>query len=294
MPGGPVNDIEAAHQARARLFLRMRGGHPDGPKPKSGVADRRRLQANGENPGPLRRDLAGTMIDACSWSEGPRRSRDLPGGVDHMQTWTSQFAKPRFLPLFGLLSCLVLVSPWPVRSAGLDGEDAPVRWRLACRLASYGKFQDAAWSHLPSIGVHHVFLSVPEAGEVVNVQQRLEAHHLKPLVMRGHADLGDPKSVDELARQLAVCERMGVRYMFLSPRHDGRGQGGRLRAAATRRGDRQAARRGHRAGDPSRPGHQRRRASADDGANPPSRTSASTSIRETSPITTGVPTWSPN
>ena len=39
--------------------------------------------------------------------------------------------------------------------------------------------------------------------------------------MRGHADLGEPRSVDELAGQLAVCERMGVRYMFLSPRHAG-------------------------------------------------------------------------
>ena len=45
--------------------------------------------------------------------------------------------------------------------AGPADDLAPVQWRLACRLASYGKYQDAAWSHLPSIGVHHVFLSVP-------------------------------------------------------------------------------------------------------------------------------------
>ena len=62
-------------------------------------------------------------------------------------------------PTFGLLSCLVLVSSSPAWPAGLDGEDAPPRWRLACRLASYGKHQDAAWSHLPSIGVHHVFVN---------------------------------------------------------------------------------------------------------------------------------------
>ena len=49
-----------------------------------------------------------------------------------------------------------------------------MNWRLACRLASYGKYQDAAWDHLPSIGVHHVFLSVPEPGEVAAVQKRLE------------------------------------------------------------------------------------------------------------------------
>jgi sugar phosphate isomerase/epimerase len=96
-----------------------------------------------------------------------------------------------------------------------------MNWRLACRLASYGKYQDAAWSHLPSIGVHHVLISVPEPGEIAAVQQRLDAHQLKPLVMRGQADLGEPLSVDVLAGQLAVCARMGVHYMFLSPKHTG-------------------------------------------------------------------------
>lgn len=96
-----------------------------------------------------------------------------------------------------------------------------MNWRLACRLASYGKFQDAAWNHLPSIGVHNVLLSVPEPGEISAVQQRLDAHQLKPLVMRGQADLAEPQSVNVLAGQLAVCARMGVHYMFLSPKHAG-------------------------------------------------------------------------
>jgi sugar phosphate isomerase/epimerase len=39
--------------------------------------------------------------------------------------------------------------------------------------------------------------------------------------MRGHADLGEPRSVDELAGQVAVCAKMGVRTMFLSPKHTG-------------------------------------------------------------------------
>jgi sugar phosphate isomerase/epimerase len=101
------------------------------------------------------------------------------------------------------------------------GDSTPTSWRLACRLASYGKYQEAAWSHLPSIGVHHVFLSVPGPGEVGDIQKRLGAHRLTPLVMRGQADLGEPQSVDQLAGQLAVCEGMGVHYLFLSPRHKG-------------------------------------------------------------------------
>ena len=39
--------------------------------------------------------------------------------------------------------------------------------------------------------------------------------------MRGDTDLGRASSVDELAGQLAVCEKMGVKYMFLSPKHTG-------------------------------------------------------------------------
>ncbi len=40
-------------------------------------------------------------------------------------------------------------------------------------------------------------------------------------MLRGDTDLGRGSSVDELAGQLAVCEKMGVKYMFLSPKHTG-------------------------------------------------------------------------
>ena len=40
-------------------------------------------------------------------------------------------------------------------------------------------------------------------------------------MLRGDTDLGRASSVDELAGQLAVCEKMGVKYMFLSPKHTG-------------------------------------------------------------------------
>jgi sugar phosphate isomerase/epimerase len=92
---------------------------------------------------------------------------------------------------------------------------------LACRVANYGKYQEAAWSHLPSIGVHYVFMSVPAPGDVQKVQKRLADSRLSALVMRGDTDLGRAASVDELAVQLATCQKMGVRYMFLSPKHSG-------------------------------------------------------------------------
>ncbi|MBM3288860.1 MAG: sugar phosphate isomerase/epimerase [Candidatus Hydrogenedentes bacterium] len=90
---------------------------------------------------------------------------------------------------------------------------------LACRLASYGKFQDAAWAHLPSIGVKHLFLSVPAPDQLEPTMARLAAHSLTPLVVRGDADLSSAACLDALTVQLAACKTMGVHYMFLSPKH---------------------------------------------------------------------------
>ena len=92
---------------------------------------------------------------------------------------------------------------------------------LAIRITNYGKYQDDAWTHLPSLGMHYVFLGAPAADQVAALEKRLAEHHLRPLVLRGDTDLGRASSVDELAAQLAVCEKMGVKYMFLSPKHTG-------------------------------------------------------------------------
>jgi sugar phosphate isomerase/epimerase len=92
---------------------------------------------------------------------------------------------------------------------------------LAVRLTSYGKFQDAAWEHLPSIGVHYLFLPVPKPEELDALMQRLDKHGLKALVVRGDTDWSKDDCVDKLAGQLAVCEKMGVRFMFLSVKCNG-------------------------------------------------------------------------
>jgi sugar phosphate isomerase/epimerase len=92
---------------------------------------------------------------------------------------------------------------------------------LAVRTMNYGKYQEDAWMHLPSLEVHYVFLCVPKCDQVEATRQRLATSHLHPLVLRGETDLGRQSSVDELADQLAVVEKMGVQYMFLSPKHTG-------------------------------------------------------------------------
>ena len=98
-------------------------------------------------------------------------------------------------------------------------DSAPPPLRLACRLASYGKFEQAAWKHLPDIGIRYLFLNVPAPEGREAVQEQLQQSGLTPLVMRGAADLSEPESVAQLSAQLATCQEMGVRYMFLSPKH---------------------------------------------------------------------------
>jgi sugar phosphate isomerase/epimerase len=91
---------------------------------------------------------------------------------------------------------------------------------LAVRVMSYGKFQDGALKHLQDLGVHYVFLAVPAAADVDATMRDLAAHGLKPVVLRGNTDLSKESSVDELATQLATCEKMGVHYMFLSAKRN--------------------------------------------------------------------------
>jgi sugar phosphate isomerase/epimerase len=92
---------------------------------------------------------------------------------------------------------------------------------LACRISCYGKYEDAAWTHLPSIGVRHVFLNVPAPDQVEATKKRLSRHGLTAVVLRGDADLSEASGVAKLAAQLEVCESMGVQYMFLSAKRHG-------------------------------------------------------------------------
>jgi sugar phosphate isomerase/epimerase len=138
-----------------------------------------------------------------------------------MTNWARKRYKRRVGSALAVSAALALIVSSLIRAAEPVADRANGAWRLACRLASYGKYQDAAWDHLPKIGVHHIFINVPLPKDVAGVKKQLERCHLKPLVMRGQTDLGRPDCVEELAVQLATCGAMGVRYMFLSPQHTG-------------------------------------------------------------------------
>jgi L-ribulose-5-phosphate 3-epimerase len=90
---------------------------------------------------------------------------------------------------------------------------------LAIRLASYYDAADEALAHAASCGFKYVFMSIIKPEEIEATKADLAKHGLKVAVFRGDTDLSRPTAIDELAEQLATCEKMGVRYLFLSPKH---------------------------------------------------------------------------
>ncbi|MBN1589323.1 MAG: sugar phosphate isomerase/epimerase [Pirellulales bacterium] len=89
---------------------------------------------------------------------------------------------------------------------------------LAIRLASYYEAQPEALPHAAASGFKYVFMNVVPPDKIEATRKNLVKYGLKVAVFRGEADLSEPESVAQLAEQLATCEKMGVRYLFLSPK----------------------------------------------------------------------------
>ena len=122
-----------------------------------------------------------------------------------------------------LTTAYLAILHWPIgvgRTKESCGKTCAVG-TLGCRLANYGKYQEAAWDHLWSMGIKHVFMDVPAPEQVEQVKRQLWEHGLMVSVLRGQTDLSCPTSVEEWATQLATCQRLGVQFLFLSPKHPG-------------------------------------------------------------------------
>lgn len=114
---------------------------------------------------------------------------------------------------------MLLMALMPLSACAVE-KSPEESWPLAVRLMSYGDYQDAAWTHLPEIGIRYLFMAVPAPDEAEAVMKRLEEHGLEAVVVRGDTDLSKASAVDELAVQLATCEKMGIQYMFLSAKRN--------------------------------------------------------------------------
>jgi sugar phosphate isomerase/epimerase len=87
---------------------------------------------------------------------------------------------------------------------------------IACRLATYGPHQDRAWTHLPSIGIQHIEMPVPEPCDIAAVRQRLADHGLTATSLQGNCQIAKPDVVDDMRMQLYACSELGAKYLFLS------------------------------------------------------------------------------
>lgn len=87
---------------------------------------------------------------------------------------------------------------------------------IACRIASYGKFQDLAWSHLPTIGIRHVEMPAPDPGEIDDTRKRLADHGLQASSLQGKCQIAKPDVADDMRTQLYACSELGAKILFLS------------------------------------------------------------------------------
>lgn len=135
----------------------------------------------------------------------------------------SQVSRPAFL-LLTMIFCTTLSVTGCMTStqaASADTESGGEPFRLACRLANYGQDLEAGLEHIRDMGLHYVFMSIPKPEEVEGTREKMKALGLEILVVRGDTDLSKETSLEDLRVQFETCERLGVKYMFLSPkRHD--------------------------------------------------------------------------
>jgi len=112
------------------------------------------------------------------------------------------------ITLTGLLLA-VACSSGPVRTA--DQRPTETIGPLACRVSNYGEYQQHAWTDLPTLGVHHVFIEAPAPDKLPEVKEKLAKAGLKVSVLRGKADFATDAALDELKPQFEACNALGVR-----------------------------------------------------------------------------------
>ena len=87
---------------------------------------------------------------------------------------------------------------------------------LACNLGSYRGHLDAAYEHLPTIGVKHVEFGLPGADDIPALMAKLASHGLSATTVIASADIASDAYPDQWAD---ICERatqLGVKVVFTS------------------------------------------------------------------------------
>lgn len=91
---------------------------------------------------------------------------------------------------------------------------------IAARIGCYQDHQDAGWAHLPSIGVHHVEISMPKPGELDAVKQKLIDNGLSATSMEVGCDIQRADVADSMKSAFDTCAELGAKICFVSVHAD--------------------------------------------------------------------------
>ena len=113
--------------------------------------------------------------------------------------------------------------------------------RIAARMGCYQDHLDAGWAHLPTLGVHHVEINVPERGDFNATKQKLADHTLSASSLQAACDLQRAEAAELMIVALDACAEFGAKVCFVSV-HAGELPRGIVRKRLRAIGDEAAAR----------------------------------------------------
>ena len=87
---------------------------------------------------------------------------------------------------------------------------------IAARMGCYQDHWDAGWAHLPTLGVHHVEINVPEPGEFNAIKQKLVDHNLSASSLQAACDIQRADTTESMTLALGACAELGAKVCFVS------------------------------------------------------------------------------
>ncbi len=92
---------------------------------------------------------------------------------------------------------------------------------IAARLGSYGEYADEGWSHLPTLGVYHVEIVVPEPGQLSEMKERLADHGLQASSLHAPCDLRQADVAATMGPSLDAGVELGAKICYVSAASEG-------------------------------------------------------------------------
>ena len=87
---------------------------------------------------------------------------------------------------------------------------------IAARMGCYGAYSSDGWSHLPTLGVHHVEIGNPAPDQVEATKKKLADHGLTASSLETGCDIHRPDAADDMKPKLDACAELGAKVCFVS------------------------------------------------------------------------------